>query len=81
MERSFDELVNEVRSKVNIVDVISNYIQLTKRGKNYFGLCPFHDDHNPSLSVSLEKQIYRCFACGASGNVFNFIMDYEKSLF
>ena len=55
MERSFDELVNEVRSKVNIVDVISNYIQLTKRGKNYFGLCPFHDDHNPSLSVSLEK--------------------------
>ncbi|HHX93754.1 MAG TPA: DNA primase [Tenericutes bacterium] len=81
MERSFDELVNEVRSKVNIVDVISNYIQLTKRGKNYFGLCPFHDDHNPSLSVSLEKQIYRCFACGASGNVFNFIMDYEKKSF
>ena len=60
-----------------MIDVISSYIPLTKRGKNYFGVCPFHDDTNPSMSVSRDKQIYKCFSCGASGNVFNFVMDYE----
>ncbi len=71
------ELINEIRSKLNIVDVISSYIPLSKKGRNYFGVCPFHDDHNPSLSVSSEKQIYKCFVCGESGNVFNFVMNYE----
>ena len=56
-----NELINEIRNKTNIVDIISNYVHLDKRGKNYFGVCPFHDDHSPSMSVSTEKQIYRCF--------------------
>ncbi len=72
-----EELVNEIKNKINIVDIISNYVPLTKRGKNYFGVCPFHDDHSPSMSVSFEKQIYRCFSCGASGNVFKFVSEYE----
>ena len=75
------ELINEIRSSVNIVDVVSSYLPLIKRGKNYFGLCPFHNDKNPSLSVSPERQIYTCFSCGATGNVFNFIMDYENVSF
>lgn len=72
-----DNKINEIRSASDIVDIISSYLPLTKKGKNYFGVCPFHDDTNPSMSVSKEKQIYKCFSCGASGNVFNFIMDYE----
>ena len=76
-----NDLINELRSKLNIVDVISSYIPLTKKGRNYFGLCPFHDDHSPSLSVSSEKQIYKCFVCGESGNVFNFVMNYEHLSF
>ena len=76
-----EELINELRNKLNIVDVISSYIPLTKKGRNYFGLCPFHDDHTPSLSVSPEKQIYKCFVCGESGNVFNFVMNYEHISF
>ena len=75
------DIINELRNKLNIVDVISSYIPLTKRGRNYFGLCPFHDDHTPSLSVSPEKQIYKCFVCGESGNVFNFVMNYEHLTF
>lgn len=73
-----NDLIKEVRSVSNIVDVISSYLPLVKKGKNYFGVCPFHDDNNPSMSVSEDKQIYKCFSCGASGNVFNFVMDYEK---
>ena len=76
-----NDLINELRNKLNIVDVISSYIPLTKKGRNYFGLCPFHDDHSPSLSVSSEKQIYKCFVCGESGNVFNFVMNYEHISF
>lgn len=75
------ELINELRSKADIVEVISSYIPLTKKGRNYFGLCPFHDDTNPSMSISSEKQIYKCFVCGNSGNVFNFIMEYEHLSF
>lgn len=75
------ELINEIRSSVDIVDVISSYIPLSQKGKNYFGICPFHDDNNPSMSVSKEKQIFTCFSCGASGNVFKFIMDYENISF
>lgn len=75
------ELVNELRMKSDIVEVISSYIPLTKKGRNYFGLCPFHDDTNPSMSISSDKQIYKCFVCGNSGNVFNFIMNYEHITF
>ena len=73
-----NNLIDEIRKSVNIVDVISGYLPLTKKGKNYFGVCPFHDDHSPSMSVSEEKQIYTCFSCGASGNVFKFIQDYDS---
>ena len=76
-----NNIVNEIRSKVDIVDIISSYLPLVQKGKNFFGVCPFHDDTNPSMSVSREKQIYRCFSCGASGNVFSFIMDYEHISF
>jgi len=72
-----NEMINEIRNKNDIVDVISKYIPLTQRGKNYFGVCPFHDDHSPSMSVSKEKQIFTCFSCGATGNVFTFVQDYE----
>ncbi len=71
------DLITEIRQKVDIVDLISDYIPLIQKGKNYFGVCPFHNDTNPSMSVSREKQIYKCFSCGASGNVFNFVMDYD----
>ena len=76
-----NNIINEIRSNLDIVDVISNYIPLVSKGKNYFGVCPFHDDHSPSMSVSSEKQIYTCFSCGATGNVFNFVADYEKISF
>ena len=72
-----DNTINEIRKANDIVDVISSYIPLSKKGKNYFGVCPFHDDTNPSMSVSSDKQIYKCFSCGASGNVISFVMDYE----
>ena len=72
-----DNLITKVRKSVDIVDIIGESIPLVARGKNYFGVCPFHDDTNPSMSVSREKQIYTCFSCHASGNVFNFIMDYD----
>ena len=76
-----NEQISNIRSSVDIVEIISSYIPLTKRGKNYFGVCPFHDDKNPSMSVSSEKQIYTCFSCGATGNVFNFVMDFENITF
>lgn len=76
-----NEVINEIRNKTDIVDVVSRYVNLTKRGKNYIGVCPFHDDHSPSMSVSPEKQIYTCFSCGASGNVFTFVSDFEKVSF
>lgn len=75
------DYVGEIRSKVDIVDVISSYLPLTQKGKNFFGICPFHDDNNPSMSVSRDLQIFRCFSCGASGNVFKFVMDYEHISF
>lgn len=76
-----DAKISEIRRSVDIVDVISEYIPLEQRGRNYFAVCPFHDDHNPSMSISPEKQIYTCFVCGAHGNVFNFIMDYDNVSF
>jgi len=71
------DLINTVRSKVDIVDIIGERIPLVARGKNFFGVCPFHDDSNPSMCVSREKQIYTCFSCHATGNVFTFLMNYE----
>ena len=76
-----NEELNQIRSSIDIVDVISGYIPLTPKGKNYFGVCPFHDDHSPSMSVSKDKQIYTCWSCGATGNVFKFVMDYENISF
>lgn len=76
----YDDIL-EVQRKVNIVDVICEYLPIEQKGKNYFAICPFHDDHNPSMSISPEKQIYTCFVCGASGNVINFVMNYEKISF
>lgn len=76
-----NDIINEIRNKSDIISVISNYVPLTKRGKNYFGVCPFHDDHSPSMSVSPEKQIYTCFSCGATGNVFTFVSEYEHISF
>lgn len=73
-----EETIKRIKDENNIVDVIGEYIPLTKRGKNYFCVCPFHDDHSPSLSISEEKQIFRCFVCGTSGNVISFVKDYEK---
>lgn len=73
-----NEEINNIRNSIDIVDIISSYIPLTQKGKNYFGVCPFHDDHSPSMSVSKERQLYTCFSCGATGNVFTFVMDYEN---
>ena len=76
-----EELIEEVRVRNDIVDVISGYIKLQKRGSSYFGLCPFHNEKSPSFSVSRTKQMYYCFGCGAGGNVFTFIMEYENFSF
>ena len=76
-----DELIEEVRSKNDIVDVISSYVKLQKKGSSYFGLCPFHNEKSPSFSVSRQKQMYYCFGCGAGGNVFTFLMEYENYSF
>ncbi|MDY2700615.1 MAG: DNA primase [Suilimivivens sp.] len=76
-----DELVEEVRMKSDIVDVISGYVKIQKKGSSYFGLCPFHNEKSPSFSVSPSKQMYYCFGCGAGGNVFTFIMEYENYSF
>ncbi len=75
------EEIKNIRMHANIVDVISSYIPLTHKGKNYFGVCPFHEDHSPSMSVSEDKQIYKCFSCGAAGNVFTFVQNYENISF
>ena len=76
-----DELVEEVRAKNNIVDVISGYVRMQRKGNSYFGLCPFHNEKSPSFSVSPDKQMYYCFGCGAGGNVFTFVMAYENCSF
>ncbi len=76
-----DEVVEDVRLKNDIVDVVSGYVKLQKKGSSYFGLCPFHNEKSPSFSVSRDKQMYYCFGCGAGGNVFTFIMEYENYSF
>ena len=76
-----DDVIEEVRSRNDIVDVISSYVKLKRQGANYFGLCPFHSEKSASFSVSPSKQIYYCFGCGAGGNVISFIMQYENYTF
>ncbi len=76
-----EELIEEVRTRNDIVDVISGYVKLQKKGSSYFGLCPFHNEKSPSFSVSRQKQMYYCFGCGAGGNVFTFLMEYENFSF
>ncbi|MCX6163839.1 MAG: DNA primase [Ignavibacteriae bacterium] len=75
------EKLDEIVQASDIVDVISSYTQVKRRGKAFLALCPFHPDKNPSLNISQQKQVYHCFACGASGNVFTFVMDYDKITF
>lgn len=75
------ELIEEVRMKNDIVEVVSSYVKLQRKGANYFGLCPFHNEKSPSFSVSPSKQIYYCFGCGAGGNVYNFLQQYENYTF
>lgn len=79
--RIAEEKINEIRQAVDIVDLISDYMQLKKQGRNYFGLCPFHGENTPSFSVSPDKQIFHCFGCGAGGNVFSFLMELESLSF
>ena len=79
--RYSDDIIEEVRMKNDIVDVVSQYVKLNRRGNTYFGLCPFHNEKTPSFSVTPSKQMYYCFGCGAGGNVYNFVMEYENYTF
>ena len=79
--RYSDDLIEEIRMRNDIVDVISGYVKLQRKGSSYFGLCPFHNEKSPSFSVSPSKQMYYCFGCGAGGNVFTFLMEYENYSF
>ena len=76
-----DDLIEEIRSRNDIVDVVSSYVKLQKKGSTYFGLCPFHSEKSPSFSVTPSKQMYYCFGCGAGGNAYTFIMKYENYSF
>ena len=79
--RYSDDIIEEVRMKNDIVDVVSQYVKLNRRGNTYFGLCPFHNEKTPSFSVTPSKQMYYCFGCGTGGNVYNFVMEYENYTF
>lgn len=81
MARIPDEVINQVRSSINILDVVRQRVDLKKSGRNYFGLCPFHSEKTPSFSVDEEKQIFHCFSCGRGGNVFSFLMELDGSTF
>ncbi len=76
-----EDVIEEIRSQVNIVDVVSQFVQLKQSGKNLFGLCPFHEERTPSFSVSEDKQIFHCFSCGRGGNVFKFLMELQNISF
>ena len=76
-----EEIVDEVREKNDIVDVISPYVRLTRRGSNYVGLCPFHNEKTPSFSVNTGRQTFHCFGCGVGGNAYSFVMKYENLTF
>lgn len=78
MSNLSQEKIMEIRQSADIVEIISEYIPLTQKGRNYFGVCPFHQDHSPSMSVSKEKQLFKCFSCGIAGNVFKFVSEFEN---
>ncbi len=78
MPKISEEKLEEIRQAADIVSIIGEYVPLTQKGKNYLGVCPFHQDHSPSMSVSREKQMFKCFACGVGGNVFKFVSDIES---
>src|SRR5690625_1000882 len=73
-----EQVVEQIRGANDVVEVVEEYDQLTRRGKNYFGLCPFHGEKTPSFSVVKDKQLFHCFGCGKGGNVFSFIMEIEQ---
>ena len=77
MARIPQQVIDEIREKTDIVNIIGQYVQLKKSGKNYTGLCPFHEERTPSFSVASDRQFYHCFGCGRGGNVFNFIQELE----
>ena len=77
MARYSEEIIEQVRQNNDIVDIISQYVHLTRKGRNYFGLCPFHNEKSPSFSVSPERQIFHCFGCGVGGNIYTFLMKIE----
>lgn len=81
MSRLSEQEINDIRSKASIVEVISHYLPITRKGKSFTATCPFHDDHDPSMSISEDKQIFKCFVCGAGGNVFSFVQRYEQISF
>jgi len=81
MARIPEETIERIRNTADIYDVVAQYVDLKKKGRNYFGLCPFHSEKTPSFSVAPDKQIYHCFGCGAGGNVFSFIVEHEKVTF
>ena len=81
MSKINQEDIDRIRDLADIVDVVSQFVDLKNRGNNFFGLCPFHNEKTPSFSVAPSKQIYHCFGCGKGGNVFSFIMDYQKISF
>ncbi len=81
MARISQETIDRIRNSADIVDVVSQYVNLKKRGRNFFGLCPFHDERTPSFSVAPDKEIYHCFGCGTGGSVFNFVMEHENLSF
>lgn len=78
MDNTLNEKINEIRQQADIVDIVSRHINVVKKGKNHFAICPFHNDTNPSLSISKDKQIFKCFVCNEAGNVFTFIQKYKK---
>ena len=78
MARIPENVINDIRNRTDIVEVVSQYVPLTKKGKSFVGICPFHDDHDPSMSVSSDKQIFHCFVCGAGGNAFGFVQRFEN---
>ena len=76
-----DSIIEDIKSRIDIVDIISEYVPLKPAGKSFKGLCPFHDDRNPSFTVNPEMQIFKCFVCGEGGNMFTFLMKHEKMTF
>lgn len=76
-----EDIIEQVRTENDIVEVIGDYVKLQKKGSSYFGLCPFHNEKSPSFSVSPNKQMYYCFGCGEGGNVISFLMKYENYTF